>query len=83
MAFNKNMKSLGPTGAHGGKGGSVFFEGTSDLSTLNQFRYKKEFFAENGDNGKEQGNDGRTGSDLILKIWHHTFSAMGLLAASS
>ncbi|MGC9611246.1 MAG: GTPase ObgE [Minisyncoccia bacterium] len=68
VAFNKNMKSLGPTGAHGGNGGSVYFEGTSDLSTLNQFRYKKEFFAENGENGKGQNNDGRTGSDLILKV---------------
>ncbi|MGC9603431.1 MAG: GTPase ObgE [Minisyncoccia bacterium] len=68
VAFNRNMKSLGPTGAHGGKGGSVFFEGTSDLSTLSQFRYKKEFTAENGENGKGQYNDGKTGSDLFLKV---------------
>ena len=25
VAFNKNMKSLGPTGARGGNGGNVFF----------------------------------------------------------
>ncbi len=68
VAFNKNMKSLGPTGAHGGKGGSVYFEGTSDLSTLSQFRYKKEFSAESGENGKGQYNDGKTGNDLILKV---------------
>ncbi len=68
VAFNKNMKSLGPTGARGGNGGNVFFEGTSNLNALNQFRYKKEFAAENGENGKGQYNDGRTGSDLILKV---------------
>ena len=41
VAFNKNLMSLGPTGGSGGKGGSVYFEGVSDLGALTQFRYKK------------------------------------------
>jgi GTP-binding protein len=68
VAFNKNMKSLGPSGAHGGNGGNVYFEGVSDLNALNRFRNEKDFTAENGENGKEQFNDGRSGEDLILKV---------------
>ena len=68
VAFNKNMMSLGPTGADGGRGGSVYFEGTSDLNGLGQFRYKKSLAAKDGENGKAQFNDGADGSDLNLKI---------------
>ena len=48
VAFNKNMMSLGPAGGSGGRGGSVAAEGVSDLSALGQFRFKKEFAAEDG-----------------------------------
>ncbi|RJQ28796.1 GTPase ObgE [Candidatus Parcubacteria bacterium] len=68
VAFNRNMKSLGPTGASGGKGGSVYGEGISDISALGQFRFKKEFEAENGGNGQGQFRDGKDGADLVLKL---------------
>lgn len=68
VAFNKNMMSLGPTGASGGNGGNVYFEGIADLSALRQFKFKKEFFAENGGDGKPQFNDGPDGKDIILKV---------------
>ncbi|MEK7198078.1 MAG: GTPase ObgE, partial [Patescibacteria group bacterium] len=48
VAFNKNLGSLGPAGGSGGKGGSVYGEGVSDLTALAQFRFKKEFSADNG-----------------------------------
>lgn len=68
VAFNKNKMALGPAGGTGGSGGSVFMEGCSDLSALNQFRYKKEVSAENGEPGKKQFCDGVTGKDLTLKV---------------
>jgi len=68
VAFNTNMKSLGPTGGTGGKGGSVYAEGVSDLSALQQFRFKKEFAAENGADGRGQFRDGHTAKDLVLKV---------------
>ena len=68
VAFNKNMKSLGPVGGSGGNGGNVIFEAVSDLSLLNQFRFKKDLSAENGEPGKPQFNDGHTGADLVLKV---------------
>ena len=66
--FNNNMMSKGPTGGSGGKGGGVFVEGISDLSALNQFRFKKEFKAENGQDGRSQFHDGKDAEDLILLV---------------
>lgn len=68
IAFNKNLMSLGPAGGSGGKGGSVYAEGVSDLSALGQFRYKKEMVAENGQEGRSQFRDGHDGHDLIIKV---------------
>lgn len=68
VAFNKNLMSLGPVGGSGGKGGNVYAEGISDLSALNQFRFKKVIEAENGMDGRGQFRDGHDGKDLILKI---------------
>lgn len=68
VAFNKNMMSLGPAGGSGGKGGSIYFEGVSNLNALSQFRYRKDIKAEDGGNGKAQFSDGSDGSDLVLKV---------------
>jgi GTPase len=40
----------------------------SDLSALGQFRYKKEFSAEDGQNGRDQFRDGHVGKDLVVKL---------------
>ena len=68
VSFNKNLGSRGPVGGSGGKGGNVYGEGVSDLTALSQFRFKKEVFAENGENGRGQFCDGHTGENLILKL---------------
>jgi GTP-binding protein len=68
VAFNKTKMSLGPTGASGGRGGSIYIEGISDLGALLQFRYKKEIAARNGEDGKAQLNDGKNGEEIVLKV---------------
>lgn len=68
VAFNKNLMSLGPVGGDGGKGGDIYLEGISNLSSLAQFRNKKEIKTKNGGNGRGQFADGTDGDDLILKI---------------
>ena len=40
----------------------------SDINALQQFRFKKEFEAENGGDGRGQFRDGKTGADLVLKL---------------
>lgn len=68
VAFNKNAKSLGPVGGSGGNGGNIYIEGVADLGILRQFRFKRKFFAQNGENGKGQFIDGKDGKDLVLKV---------------
>lgn len=68
VAFNINLRTLGPTGGSGGRGGNVYVEGVMDLSALNRLRHQKVFEAENGNNGRKQLNDGKAGSDLIIRV---------------
>jgi len=68
VAFNTNLMSLGPAGGSGGLGGSVFVEGVSDLSALNNFRYRKVHKAKDGENGRPQFKDGHDGADITLKV---------------
>jgi len=68
VAFNKNMMSLGPVGGSGGKGGSIYIEGISDLSALNQFRFKKEIKAKDGQDGRSQFRDGNDADDMVLFV---------------
>ncbi len=66
--FSKVKFALGPTGGNGGIGGSVFIEGIADLGALRQFRFKKDYFAEDGENGKSGLHDGSNAKDLILFV---------------
>ncbi len=68
VAFNRNMMALGPAGGSGGRGGSVLGVGVADIGALRQFRFKKEFRAEDGREGGIQFHDGRDGKDLVLHL---------------
>jgi GTP-binding protein len=68
VAFNKNKGEKGPTGGDGGRGGSVYLEGVSNLTALNKFRFKKEFPAGDGIDGKNKLLEGAKGKDLVLKV---------------
>lgn len=68
VAFQKIKFAHGPTGTSGGKGGSVFAEGVSELAALHQFRFVKDVAAENGKNGRSQFRDGHDGQDTVLKV---------------
>ena len=58
----------GPDGGDGGRGGDVVFEATEDLRTLMDFRYKRKYVAENGQNGMRKKMFGKAGQDLIIKV---------------
>ena len=66
--FNKNLNQYGPVGGSGGDGGDIYFVGSSDLSILSSYRFKKEFSAKNGQNGKGQFRDGSNADDLVLYV---------------
>lgn len=68
VSFSKIVKTLGPTGASGGRGGDVYFEAVADIGALRHFRAQKVFSAENGRDGRSAFRDGHQGKDLILII---------------
>ncbi len=64
----KYVASGGPDGGDGGKGGDVIFKGERNLSTLMDFRYKKKYVADKGDDGRGANQYGRSAKNLIIKV---------------
>jgi len=64
----KYVPAGGPDGGDGGKGGDIIFEVDEGLNTLSDYRYKRKFVAQNGENGKKQRCSGKDGEDLVLKV---------------
>lgn len=64
----KYIADGGPDGGDGGKGGDIYFEVNPDSNTLIDFRYKKKFKAENGNNGEGAHKSGKSGEDLYIKV---------------
>lgn len=58
----------GPNGGNGGIGGNIYLEADSNLNTLVDYRYTRQFRAENGQPGMGKDRTGRSGQDLILKV---------------
>ena len=68
VAFSKIKGMKGPMGGNGGIGGSVFIEGVADLGALRQFRFKKDYEAEDGEHGKSGLHDGANAEDFTLLV---------------
>ena len=58
----------GPDGGDGGKGGDVVLRVSSAKRTLYDFRHKKQFRAENGQQGQGREKTGRDGEDLVIGL---------------
>lgn len=64
----KYVNAGGPDGGDGGKGGNVVFQVDTNVSTLLDFKYKRKFIADNGQNGGRKQCSGRGAEDLIIKV---------------
>ena len=58
----------GPDGGDGGRGGDVIFMADRNLRTLMDFKYKKKYEAEAGQNGMKKKRFGKAGENLIIKV---------------
>lgn len=58
----------GPDGGDGGKGGDVIFITDPNISTLMDFKYKRKYVAESGENGSGNNKYGKDGDDLYIKV---------------
>ena len=58
----------GPTGGNGGNGGDVYFVASPDLSLLSNYRHKKLFKAERGQDGAKDSLWGENGADCEITV---------------
>ncbi len=64
----KFVAAGGPDGGDGGRGGNVVFVADDNLSTLMDFRYKRKYVAEAGQNGGAARCTGKNAPDLIIRV---------------
>lgn len=64
----KYVAAGGPDGGDGGRGGDIVFVADTNRSTLMDFRYKKQFKAENGADGGVKRCTGKNGGNLEIKV---------------
>ena len=58
----------GPDGGDGGRGGVVIFEVDKGLNALTDYRHKRKYAAENGQEGGKKRCHGADGKDIVLKV---------------
>lgn len=64
----KYVAAGGPDGGDGGRGGDVIFQVDDNFSTLIDFRYKRKYTAERGQNGAARNCTGKSAPPLIIKV---------------
>lgn len=64
----KYVAAGGPDGGDGGKGGDIVFVADTNISNLIDFRYKRKYIAEKGQDGSSKNCSGRGADDLIIKV---------------
>lgn len=70
VAFHreKYVASGGPDGGDGGRGGNIVFQVDDNLSTLADFRYKRKYTAQRGENGRGNRCFGKSAPDLVISV---------------
>ncbi len=64
----KYIAAGGPDGGDGGKGGDVIFFVDENIHTLMDFRYKRKYKAQSGQDGGAVNRFGKGGEDLVIKV---------------
>lgn len=64
----KFVQNGGPDGGDGGRGGDVLLIADPNMHTLMDFRYKRKYTAENGEDGSSHHRTGKSGEALAIKV---------------
>ena len=64
----KSVQFGGPSGGDGGNGGDLYFVADTNVNTLIDFAYDKNFAAGDGGNGANKDMHGKDGEDMIVKV---------------
>lgn len=68
FATSKYVRVAPPDGGDGGKGGDVVFVASQGMNSLLDFRFKKYYRAENGEDGGKNNKTGKSGSELRIVV---------------
>ena len=70
VAFRREKfePSGGPYGGDGGLGGSIYIVADESIRTLMDFRYKRHYKAQSGENGGTKRMYGKKGDNLYLRV---------------
>ncbi len=70
VAFHreKYVNAGGPDGGDGGHGGSVILKVSDHMTTLLDFRYKRKYAAQAGENGRGRNMSGKKGEHLLIEV---------------
>ncbi len=70
VAFHreKYVAAGGPDGGDGGRGGNIVLRVDPHMSTLMDFRYKRKYVAENGQDGSGKRCSGKDGQPLVIRV---------------
>lgn len=64
----KYVPAGGPDGGDGGRGANIIMVADTGLRTLMDFKYKKKYSAQHGEDGSKKKRAGKNGEDLILSV---------------
>ena len=64
----KYISAGGPDGGDGGRGGDIVLVADDNMSTLMEFRYKRKYTAEDGQNGGSKKCSGKAGNSLHIRV---------------
>ena len=64
----KYVPNGGPDGGDGGKGGDIIFQVDEGINTLIDYRHRRKFAAQPGEDGEKKNCHGKNGDDLILRV---------------
>ncbi len=63
---NESTAKGGPDGGNGGNGGNIYFQGSTNINDLREFRYKKKITADDGVAGKHKKLFGKNAEHLTI-----------------
>lgn len=64
----KYVAAGGPDGGDGGRGGNVVFIADTNVNTLLNFKYKKNYKAQDGQPGRARNCTGKNAEDLVIRV---------------
>src|SRR3989344_3699569 len=65
---NEMTAKGGPDGGNGGNGGNIYFQGSTNINDLREFRYKKRIEAQSGTPGKHKKLFGKNAEHLTILL---------------